>query len=268
MYRLEDLVYLMSRLRNPESGCPWDIKQDFQSLAKYTLEEAYEVVDAIETNDCHSLEEELGDLLFQVVFYSEIAREKQLFTIETVIDKLVAKLLVRHPHVFPSAKLYCDNEEESAIPEHEVQRQWEKLKAEERKQKGHVGVFDDIPVSMPALGRAVKLQKRMSQKGMDWQGVSPVFEKLEEEIAELRGAWLHEDRDGVEHELGDVIFTCVNLARKMNSEPEQALRKANQRFISRCLFIVNALEQENSSISEVSEARLDELWKTAKANLA
>ena len=207
-FKLDDLVQLMATLRHPEYGCPWDLKQDYRSIAPSTLEEAYELVDAIEKENFESFREELGDLLFQVVFYSQLASEEQAFDFHDVVDGLVAKLIRRHPHVFPSGSL------ESAGPrgdttEEQVKQSWEAIKRQERNTKGENSELDDVPVCLPSLIRAQKLQKRASSVGFDWQTSVGVWSKLAEELAELRAAINEENHSAVEEELGDVFFyTC------------------------------------------------------------
>lgn len=262
-YNLGDLLFLMARLRDPSRGCPWDIKQTYETITASTLEEAYEVVDAIDRQDYPHLKEELGDLLFQAIFYSQIATEQDLFSFADVIDTLVAKLIRRHPHVFPDGDLYADPDT-SALNEEAVKLKWEAIKSEERKEKGKVGLLADVPVGLPALTRAVKLQKRVAQVGFDWPSIEGVWEKVQEEFLELQGAIDVGEKSCIEAELGDVLFTCVNLARHLKIDPEGALRRANNKFVQRFEHMESNLEQSAAQIQDLDLGELDRLWRQAK----
>lgn len=290
MYDLKDLLYLMSRLRDPQTGCPWDLKQSFQSIVPHTLEEAYEVVDAIERGDKTELRDELGDLLFQVVFYAQLGKEEQSFEFQDVVDGIVQKLLRRHPHVFPDQALYASHPEGTRFSDAEIKQQWEQIKAQERDAKKQASstrdeafdaqrdsVLSDIPRSFPPLLHAEKLQKRASQHGFDWQSIPPVLAKLEEEIAELK-AEMELAKTGVtdpdtmqqrlQDELGDVIFSCVNLARFLKLSPDQALAASNEKFIRRFQYIEQYLASQGQVLDEQDLERLDHLWHQAKAHEA
>jgi len=264
-YSLSDLLYLMTRLREPETGCPWDMAQSYKTIAPSTIEEAYEVVDAIESEDYGQLREELGDFLFQVIFYSELAREEGRFEFSDIVDGLTGKLIRRHPHVFPDGDLNKTfSGERSADDEQKIKAQWEAIKREERNQKGLQGVLDDVPVTLPAIARAAKLQKRASGVGFDWSDIAPVFDKVTEELEEVRSAWLSGDEQAASEEIGDLLFSVVNLARHMKVDSESALRHCNRKFETRFGFIEQTLKKQGLAFDEVSLQDLDELWNKAK----
>ncbi|KWS94526.1 nucleoside triphosphate pyrophosphohydrolase [Pseudomonas syringae] len=236
MYTVQDLLNLMARLRDPQSGCPWDLKQTYASIVPHTLEEAYEVADAIEQGDLDHLKGELGDLLFQVVFYAQLAKEEGRFEFDDVIDGITRKLLRRHPHVFPTGELYAPAETPRLTDEH-VNQRWDEIKAEERAEKSgapeQLSLLDDVPVALPALSRAAKLQKRASQVGFDWPAALPVVDKVREELDEILEAMVDNDAEGIAEEVGDLLFSVVNLARHLKVDPETALRSANSKFMHR-----------------------------------
>ena len=276
MSNIETLVELMQKLRDPEHGCPWDLKQSMNSLMPHTLEEAYEVAEAIENGCRVELEDELGDLLFQVVFYAQLAREENSFDFESVAGGIVRKLLRRHPHVFPDGTLNSFGQAQELSP-NQVVENWEAIKKIEREEKHEkllasgakpkqekLGILDDVPQSLPAMDRARKLQKRAAGVGFDWDDMGPVLGKLKEEIAELEEALAGGNQAEVEHELGDVLFATVNLARHTNIEAESALRGCNKRFEARFRFIENELEQHGESVDEKNLRDLDSLWEKAK----
>ncbi|MGS2717073.1 nucleoside triphosphate pyrophosphohydrolase [Eionea flava] len=269
---LELLLTVMERLREPVYGCPWDQKQTYASIAPSTLEEAYEVVDAIEQGDKQQLKEELGDLLFQVIFYSELAKEEQVFTFNDIVTSLADKLVRRHPHVFPDGTL------ESRIPdsvsvaernamESAIKQSWEKTKQRERDVKGYSSVVDDVPLALASLVRATKLQKRAASVGFDWSDSQAVHGKLTEEIAELIEATEAGDNDAIEDELGDVLFTVVNLARHLKVDSETACRRANQKFEARFRWVEAQAKREGVNLSDLDEAALDQRWQAAKIAL-
>ncbi|MDG1496271.1 MAG: nucleoside triphosphate pyrophosphohydrolase [Porticoccaceae bacterium] len=267
-YRVDDLRYLMKRLRDPESGCPWDLKQSFSSIAKHTLEEVYEVIDAIERNDLEHLSEELGDLLFQIIFYSELGAEEQVFDFDTVVHGLVTKLVRRHPHVFPEGTLESVIEPgsrvDNAAEEARIKTAWEDIKAEERAAKGERKTLDDIALAIPALSRAQKLQKRAATKGFDWQHLDQVVEVVREELVELEAEIELNDRAAIEDELGDLIFSCVNLARHLSVDPERALRRANDKFQRRFQAMEELAEQAGNDFSQLSTDKMEQLWVEVK----
>jgi len=262
-YTLNDLIFLMERLRDPDSGCPWDLKQDFASIVPHTLEEAYEVADTIERADWPHLEDELGDLLFQVIFYAQLGREQSLFDMDSIIDHLVAKLVRRHPHVFVDGQLR-GAVQNSAIESSQVNAQWEAIKAQEREQKSRTGLLDEIPLSLPALSRAAKLQKRAAGVGFDWSDALDVIDKIEEEIAELREAIEHKDASAIADEMGDLLFAQVNLARKLGVNPEQAVRSTNAKFERRFRHIEAQVNAAGGDWGSFSLEQLDSWWRQAK----
>lgn len=270
-HTLDDLLYLMKRLRDPTHGCPWDLKQTYETIAPSTLEEAYEVVDAIERGDYPHLQEELGDLLFQAIFYCQLAKEQNLFCFADIVDTLVAKLIRRHPHVFPDGHLYsAANNEATTVPTpgakvHQVKQNWDAIKSAERQQKGMTSTLADIPRALPSLTRAAKLQKRAAQVGFDWPNVSGVIEKLAEELDELQQAMDQQTPQAVEDELGDVLFTCVNLARHLRLDPETALRKANAKFTARFEHMEKEAEREGITLAQLTPSELDKRWRSVKA---
>src|SRR5690606_21059326 len=202
----------MARLRDPKSGCPWDIKQSYASIAPSTIEEAYEVVDAIEKQDYVHLKEELGDLLFQVIFYSQIGREEGRFDFAGIVSDLVAKLVRRHPHVFPDGSLHSRVADQSSLPA-DVKQRWEAIKQEERASKGVKGVLADVPLNLPALTRATKLQKRAASVGFDWDDVQGPIAKVREELLEVEEALATGNQNAIAEELGDLLFAVVNISR-------------------------------------------------------
>ena len=261
---IADLQYLMQRLRNPETGCPWDLKQTFASIVPYTLEEVYEVVDTIEREDYPHLKEELGDLLFQIIFYSQLAEEQSLFNFQDIVTSLVEKLVLRHPHVFPNKTLESERDPKKASSEPEIKQTWEAIKKTERKEKGFHSILADIPSSLPALTRAQKLQKRASTHGFDWPSVDGVLEKLEEENNELKEALTLADEQCIEEELGDIMFTLVNLCRHLNVDAETALRRASRKFENRFHYVEEAVQAEGKNLAEVPLETMDALWGEAK----
>jgi ATP diphosphatase len=259
-YSIDDLLYLMARLRDPESGCPWDIKQDYASIAPSTLEEAYEVVDAIEKQDFVHLKEELGDLLFQVIFYSQLGKEEQRFDFAGVVSDLVAKLIRRHPHVFPQGTLDSRVDNRHTLPT-DVKARWEEIKQQERAAKGAQGLLADVPLNLPSLSRAAKLQKRAASVGFDWDDVYGPIAKVREELLEVEAELDSGDQQALEEELGDLLFAVVNIARYQKIDPEQALRRANHKFEQRFHYI------EKNTPKPLSETSIDEmnlLWDEAK----
>ena len=236
---LAQLLQIMARLRSPVDGCAWDLEQTFATIAPYTVEEAYEVADAIQRGDLEDLRDELGDLLFQVVFHSRMAEEAGAFAFDDVARAINQKMIRRHPHVFGAAEARTSDEQTVA---------WEVIKAAERAAKGetHAGVLDGVPVGLPALSRAVKLTARAARVGFDWPDTGKVLEKLAEEVGELEAEIADGDRERLQDELGDVLFVVANLARKLGVEPEDALRGANAKFIRRFHYV----EERAKAVSE------------------
>jgi MazG family protein len=260
----DELVSIMARLRAP-GGCPWDREQTYASLSRYLLEEAYETFDAIQeadaTGDTSNLREELGDLLLQVVFHSTIGAEKGDFTIDDVADGVSQKLVLRHPHVFGEAKL------ERA---EDVLDNWDKLKADERQASGkqakeYESILDEVPIHFPALLEALKITTKAAKVGFDWKDAAPVFEKLDEEVAELKSAMEQQNAEEIEEEIGDLLFVVVNLARKLDIEPETALKRSNRKFRRRFKFIEKELASNGKTLADSGLEELDALWNLAKA---
>ncbi|MDP3800660.1 nucleoside triphosphate pyrophosphohydrolase [Brevundimonas sp.] len=257
MRPIDRLIGIMAKLRDPVGGCPWDVEQTFATIAPYTLEEAYEVADAIERGDMDELKSELGDLLFQTVFHARMAEEQGLFAFDDVANAIADKLERRHPHVFG---------DEAAKPDGAAQKaRWEDIKAGERKAKAQHGALDDVPVGLPALARAAKLTKRAARVGFDWPSTDEVFDKLDEEVAELRVEIAAGDLDKARDEVGDLLFVVANLARKLGVEPEDALRGANAKFVRRFGFIEAELAKDGRRPEQSDLAEMDGLWDAAKA---
>ncbi|RLA00743.1 MAG: nucleoside triphosphate pyrophosphohydrolase [Gammaproteobacteria bacterium] len=251
---LQRIIDVMAKLRDPESGCPWDLQQTWHSLIAYTLEEAYEVADAIESSDQQALVGELGDLLFQVVFYSRIAEEQNLFDLQDVIHRLCDKLEQRHPHVFADAN----------YSEEQLEQAWHKAKAEERENKKQYSALDDIPLALPALVRAQKLQRRASNEGFDWRNHQGVLDKIDEEVLELKQALVNNDEAEIQDELGDLLFTVVNLARHLKLDAETCLRQASTKFEKRFRAVEQHYQQKQQKISDTSDVDLAATWEKIK----
>lgn len=250
-------IEIMARLRAPENGCPWDIEQDFDTIAPYTIEEAYEVADAIEKRDFSALKEELGDLVFQVAFHSRMAEEDGLFNFADVVETLNEKMIRRHEHVFGNVDAQTPSE---------VLKNWEKIKANERneKQKEDKSALKDVALSLPALLRALKLSKRAARVGFDWPNTASVFEKLDEELTETKEAINQGDKAHIEEEIGDALFVLVNLARKCDIDPENALRLANYKFEKRFRGVEALLAKENRKIEECDLEAMEKKWLEVK----
>lgn len=256
---IDELLATMARLRDKEQGCPWDVEQNFASIASCTLEEAYEVVDAIENGDMDNLCEELGDLLLQVVFHAQMAQEEGLFDFDAVARGINEKLVRRHPHVFGDATI-TDADATLAA--------WEDIKAQERAAKPQQAesLLDDVPRALPALTRALKLQKRAARVGFDWDSPAPVFAKLREEAAELQAEMdAGAPKERLADELGDILFVCANLARQLKVEPEEALRSTNRKFERRFRHIEQQLRMQGRKPEDASLDEMDALWNDAKA---
>jgi MazG family protein len=273
-YTLDDLIAIMAQLRNPQGGCPWDLKQDFKSISPYTIEEAYEVVDAIDRGDKSDLCEELGDLLFQVVYHAQMASEEKAFVFDDVVQAISEKLVRRHPHVFGDDDLKSDLE---------IKAMWERIKQEEKSAKEssqveNTSILDDIPVGLPALTRAVKLQNKAAKVGFDWPDASFVFDKIEEELQEVHEAYSQARQEGYKkgedlssssrekltEEIGDLMIVITNLSRHMKIDPEHAVRSANHKFCSRFSYIEQELQDSGRSLDEASLEEMDALWDEAK----
>jgi len=258
MKNMNRLLEIMAALRAPDTGCPWDIKQTFKTIVPYTLEEAYEVADSIERGQMDELKDELGDLLFQVVFYAQMAREQDLFEFDDIVAAINDKLVRRHPHVFAGAE-YKDEEA--------LNEDWEKAKSSERDQKAEAdqaSTLAGVARSLPALKRAQKLQKRAARVGFDWPDVAPVWDKLSEEVTELREAVEEGDNDKILDEMGDLLFSCVNLARHLGVDAEEALRQGNQKFTHRFNCLESELSHQDRAIAECDIIELEQLWQASK----
>lgn len=255
-----ELVEIMARLRDPEKGCPWDLQQDFKTIVPYTLEEAYEVADAIERDDLAALKGELGDLLLQVVFYAEMAQEAGLFDMSDVCEGINDKMKRRHPHIFA---------EESLDSADDVSQRWDDIKqAERRENQADTGQMHDIPHALPALSRAHKVQRRAAHIGFDWPDISGVWDKIGEEQDELRVAIKGQDTAHIEEEMGDLLFSCVNLSRHIKVDAETALRRAVMKFESRFCIMESLARQASRELTELDTAEMELLWQQAKNTAA
>lgn len=256
---LDKLLEIMSMLRDPEHGCPWDLKQSFASIVPHTIEEAYEVADAIEREDYSELKKELGDLLFQTVFYAQLGQEQNLFDFQQVAEAMCDKLIRRHPHVFNSSEFSTESD---------IKANWEQEKAKERVEANvnNTSALDDIPLALPALSRAYKIQKRASSVGFDWPDITGVIDKVAEEVEEVREELNHPEQsmDRVADELGDLYFALTNLVRHLGLKPEQVVHQANQKFEAR-FRLVEALT--DTPLNELNIDQLEVLWQQAKNEL-
>lgn len=255
-YSFEDLVKIMEKLRSP-NGCPWDREQTHKSLIPYLVEETYELVDAVEREDWENLKEELGDLLLQVVFHSQIAKENGKFDVNDVVDSICKKLIFRHPHVFG-----CRSDIKSS---EDVLREWDRFKEKEGKKRD--SLLDGIPKSLPAVDYALKLQKRVAKVGFDWDSYKEALDKVLEEVREVKESAEEGNKDKVEEEIGDLLFMVVNLARLLDVNPEIALRKANRKFSERVSYMERKAKELGKSLSEMSLEEMEKLWEEAKKNL-
>jgi len=254
---IEELLAIMARLRDPAGGCAWDLEQSFATIAPYTIEEAYEVADAIQRGDMHDLRDELGDLLLQVVFHAQMASEDGVFDFDDVARAISAKMVRRHPHVFGAADARTSEEQTQA---------WEEVKAEERAAKASAApsALDGVAATLPALTRAVKLTRRAARVGFTWSELTGVLEKLQEEIAELEAEVACGDLDKARDEMGDVLFVCANVARMLDIDPEDALRETNAKFIRRFHYVEEGLRRRGRSPERSDLAEMDALWEAAK----
>ena len=252
---INNLLQTFKKLRDPSQGCPWDKEQDFKSIASCSIEEAYEVADAIEREDFNDLKEELGDLFFQIIFHSGMAEEKKLFNFEEVVKELNDKLIRRHPHVFDK------KQEMSASESLEI---WEKEKKKEREKKNLISLMDDIPKNLPSLTRAKKIQKRAKSVGFDWQNENDVIRKIDEEIDELKRAKVSQKKEDISEEIGDLFFTLVNLSRHYNLEPEDIIRKANLKFEKRFRKMEDEANKTKVNLEDLGINELETLWQKIK----
>mgnify|MGYP001298712830 CR=1 FL=1 len=263
---ISTLIEIMAALRDPETGCPWDVKQDFSSIAPYTIEEAYEVLDAIQRNDLHDLREELGDLLLQVVFHARMAEEAGHFDFGDVVEAITTKMIRRHPHVFG---------DEDARSAGMAKGMWERIKAEEKAERlarrseteaqmPERGYLDDVTLALPALTRALKLQEKAARIGFDWGAARPILDKIEEEIGELRHEMDEGRQDAIKEEFGDLLFAMVNLGRHLGVDPESALRATNEKFRTRFHIVERRVKEAGSTLGAASLAQMEEHWQDAK----
>ena len=262
MEQTKKLLGVMAKLRDPVDGCAWDLEQTFESIAPYTIEEAYEVADAIDSGDVENIKEELGDLLFQVVFQSQVASDNHLFDFEDVAKSIADKMIHRHPHVFGDKKFTRE----------QLKAHWETSKATDRAAKAsqNASALDGVALPLPALTRAEKIQSRASRVGFDWQTVEPVLAKVDEELSELRAVASNREADAkaVEDELGDLLFSVSNVARHLRVDPEVALRKATAKFEHRFRYVEKAIAEKGLSMDTASAEELDILWNAAKRQFA
>ena len=252
---LEDLIATFKSLRNPDTGCAWDREQTFKSIASCAIEEAYEVADAVDREDFKALKSELGDLLFQIVFHAEMADEKGIFNLTDVINELNNKLIRRHPHVFADAE---------AISSEESLTIWEDIKAEERKAQKLDSLMDDVPKNLPSLIRAKKLQKRAARIGFDWKDANKVINKIEEELDELKIEHTKNNRDKLAEEVGDILFTIVNLTRHYDLDPEDIMRRSNLKFEQMFKAMEKYAEHNDLDLNNMSVVQLEEVWQKIK----
>lgn len=258
---IEKLRWIMTQLRDPATGCPWDLKQTFATIVPHTLEEAYEVVETINQQDWAALPNELGDLLFQVVFYAQLGQEQQLFDWQNILDEICEKLIRRHPHVFGQINF---------ASEAEIKANWENTKAEERAQKQQdtaqqlASILDDIPHALPALSQAQKIQKRCAHVGFDWPEITPVVEKIAEELEEVKHEITEQNNEALAEEIGDLLFAAVNLARHAGFDAETLLRQANIKFTKRFKQVEQLAQQSDKSMEQHSLDELDQYWQQAK----
>jgi len=253
---MQQLLEIMQRLRDPDNGCPWDVEQDFSSIAPFTIEEAYEVADAIARDNMTDLKDELGDLLFQVVFHAQMAQEQGDFDFDDVHQAVCDKMLRRHPHVFENLEI------KDAAHQKQV---WEVYKTAERKEKGEHSLMDGVPAGMAELQRSVKLQKRAAKVGFDWGSPGPVLDKFNEELQEMREAMSSGDRDAMEDELGDLLFVATNLARQLDIDPGTALRRGNAKFEHRFSAMEDAVGGHDG-LDSMGLEEMESLWQQVKKN--
>lgn len=265
---IQELLQLVEHLRAPDGGCAWDKKQTHHSLMPYLIEESYEVIDAIEKDDINNLKEELGDVLFQLILHSQLAKERNDFQFNDVVSHVLQKMLRRHPHVFPEGTLVSFGMLSNLTPK-EIEQQWQKIKAQEKQEAqtetAKNSILDDVSASQPPMQTAVKLQKKAATVGFDWSEIGSVFAKIREELAELEEAVKEQEPSHIQEELGDLLFGMANLARHLKMDPEQAMRGTNQKFRRRFARIEQILDEKKRAFTDCDLAELDKYWDQAKA---
>lgn len=255
-YSFSDLIEIMNKLRSSE-GCPWDIEQNHDSLKRYLIEETYEVLETIDAKDDKSLCEELGDLLLQIVFHSQIGKERNAFSIDDVITGICEKMINRHPHVFGEDKIESSKE---------VLQNWEDIKKKEKNIETQTQTLKRIPINLPSLMRAYKIQQKAADVGFDWDYVEDAFEKMHEEIKELKDVYKSKNMDKISEEVGDILFSVVNIARFLDIQPELALTNTNNKFIKRFEYVENGIKASGKKMEEASLSEMDCFWNKAKKN--
>jgi len=258
MSSIKTLLETMRMLRDKDSGCPWDIEQTLESLSPCVVEEAYEVSDAIAKKDYENLKEELGDVFLQVIFQAEIANELKLFNFDEIVDTLNKKLIRRHPHVFEDAPKPLSAQEQTQA--------WDKIKAQEKKPKDTRGSFDDIPKSLPPILKAKKIQKKASKKGFDWKDSIGVIEKVEEELKELKLEIQKNNKENIKDELGDLLFSIINLSRHLEIDASEAINQANHKFVKRFRLMEEEISKDNQEIDNLTSEELEEFWVKIKSH--
>ena len=258
MSSIKTLLETMRRLRDKDNGCPWDIEQTFESLSPCVVEEAYEVSDAITRNDYKNLKEELGDVLLQVIFHAEIANELKLFNFDEIVDTLNKKLIRRHPHVFKNSP--------KPLSAQEQMQAWDAIKAQEKKTKDTHNTFDDIPASLPPILKAKKIQKKASKKNFDWKEIIDVIEKVEEELKELTQEIHKNNKEKIKDELGDLLFSIINLSRHLEIDASEAINQANHKFVNRFRLMEEEISTNNKEINNLNSEELEEFWVKIKSN--
>ncbi len=253
MKEFDKLVNIVSRLRDPDHGCPWDLKQNSKTLISGMIEEVYEVAEAVESENQTDLQEELGDVLLHIILQAQIASEEESFTIKQVIEGISSKLVRRHPHIFGDVKM---------SDPHLVKERWEQIKLAEKQERE--SVLDGVPQAMPALLQGQRLQEKAASVGFDWPDIEPVFAKIQEEIGEVKAEILNNNHEQLQNEVGDLLFSVVNLARKLKIDSELAMKSANRKFSSRFKKIENELKKTGSKINEKSLEDLDKIWDSVK----
>lgn len=263
MSKIDNLLNIMKELRNPERGCPWDLEQTFSSVAPYTIEEAYEVAEAIQKGDTDELQEELGDLLFQVVFHAQMAEEQGLFGFDDVVNSIVEKMVSRHPHVFGDAEVKDARAQTHAWEKHKHLERQKKL--ENQPEQQDPSILDGVPIALPAITRAVKLQRRAARVGFDWSSLPPIFEKIEEELDEVKQEIdLQAEQQLIEDEIGDLFFAVSNLARHLDIDPETAVRRSNAKFERRFRSIERLASETNQELQEMTLDEMEMLYQEVK----